>query len=200
MRMLSMLFAVVTVVTGAGCATTTATVSGKIQTGNPEDEVIPAFAPPDEEDENAALRRMLAKATIERHEAAELAGDEPIAIDLDPVVYPPAIAKTAKAADGCESGPGGLEIRNATDLHLQLAVDGDEVMILGPKNVQLALAPKRSIFLCLDPSRPHIVTGTAYAAKAGKLYEAECFKTVLEKTDKKDGNLLVVNYRTLAGD
>lgn len=165
-------------------------------------EPLPALAPWDAEDENVVLRRMLLKLQQERAEERARAegASEPVIIDPEPVVYPPMLAKTARTADGCENGPGGIEIKNTTDLHLLLKIDGEDVLLLGPKNAQVTLAPRRSAFLCLDPGKDHLLEGTAFVPFAGSLHEAECFTKALAKDGVKDGAVLTVDYRLVTGD
>jgi len=117
---------------------------------------------------------------------------------LSPVTFPQNIAKSVATAEGCESGPGGVEVANTTEFYLQMMVDGEDIMVLGPKTTAQFVAPKSKVYLCLDPSKEHVITGTAVKPVLATLYRVPI---TFHRTIKVDGKQQVkfpVNYRLLA--
>lgn len=174
MKMLAMLcaFAVLT-----GCATTQS-ASVAISPSAPEAEP----ADPTEKD-------ALAASAVKRIGNADEVAVKPM---------PESLARTYSVAGGCEQGPGGLALVNATEFHLALRVNGEDVVIFGTNGAATAVAPKAKVFLCLDASKEHVIKGTALAAKGDALFLVRAF-SVKQKVDAKGPVTLDVTYTLLDG-
>jgi len=91
-----------------------------------------------------------------------LAGQPTVRIALQP--FPKNLAKTDKAAGGCESGPEAVEILNDSIFFLKFTVDGQSVTVLGNASSSEIVAPRQKIYLCLGAGE-HVIAGTAFVAK-----------------------------------
>lgn len=82
----------------------------------------------------------------------------------------PGVATSGPSSSGCETGPGGVRIKNATEFPVALRLDGAPVTVIGDGTLSRFVGPRTSAYLCLDPSQAHAVEGFALRASNGRLF------------------------------
>lgn len=83
------------------------------------------------------------------------------------------IARLHVPIEGCETGPLALAVINATDLHVELAIDGSDVEFWTDDAVFGEIAPQEVAYLCLSDTGSHSISGWAYSARFDELVEVE---------------------------
>jgi hypothetical protein len=117
---------------------------------------------------------------------------------LAPAPFPANVAKTVFSADGCENGPGGVAVTNATEFTLELKVDGKDVTVLGEKAVAKVVPSRSTVYLCLDPKAAHAISGTLYKLFGDTVYALpEGFVSDLE-VSKEGPSKFAVTYTIIA--
>ena len=97
----------------------------------------------------------------------------PVAVPAVPtseVPRTPGVATMAHSPSGCENGPGAVHVTNATEFPVTLTVDGEPVTTLGVGEIRRFVGPRSTVYLCLDPSRPHAFEGFALKRVNDDLY------------------------------
>lgn len=96
---------------------------------------------------------------------------DPVRVPAVPTAEVPRTPGVATlAASGCESGPGAVHVVNGTEFPLSLTVDGEPVATLGVGEIRRFIAPRSTVYLCLDASRSHAFEGFALKRVDDRLY------------------------------
>jgi hypothetical protein len=73
--------------------------------------------------------------------------------------------------EGCEYGPFSLALVNATDLFMEIYLDGYPVDFWAADSVYAELPPDATAYLCLEHTGVHAIEGYGYALRYGELVE-----------------------------
>ena len=122
----------------------------------------------------------------------------PMARDAHRMSNPPKTwASLNREPLACKETPLHYKIRNYTNLHIQLQIDGEPVKVFGGQGTLPFLPPKETVHLCLDAPGRHRVSGIAYTGRHPHLVEVKRFSAEVYTDSANLGYTLYIDTKMI---